>query len=296
MEMEYTDRHSRRSKVYIAVGVIASLLVAAVVFVALRFAGMTQEAAPEVREVVVAAAEIPARKTIEETDLQIRTLPADPTNASAFTSTEEVVGRIASVPISLGQIVGPNLLASSVAGQEFSILEPGVTFDPDGPDWRAVSLTVPDDRAVGGVLQPGQQVDLIVTLNVNPLVGQDPEAAAQIEFVAGPSTKVTLQTVTILSRTGGLYIIRTDLATAEKIAELQAVGGQFSFALRLPEDDRAAETEGSTVDMLLKEFDFPVPRAAPLGVEIPPQEPPEPEDSEDGTEGDQADEGDGETP
>lgn len=270
MEMEYSDHSSRRSKLYIAVGVVAALLVAATVFVALRFGGATDGAAPEMRDIVVAAAEIPARKTLEQGDLQIRSVPADPTNASAFTAIDDVVGRIASVPIPLGQVISPNLLASTVSGQEFSILEPGTKFDPEGPDWRAVSLTVPDDRAVGGALQPGQRVDLIVTLTVNPLLGQDPEAAeAQTEFVAGPSTKVTLQTVTLLARNGGLYIVRTDLATAEKIAELQAVGGQFAFALRLEEDDRTADTEGSTVDMLLEEFGFPVPRAADLGVELP---------------------------
>lgn len=265
MEMEYTDRHSRRGKVYIIVGVIVALVVGAVVFIALRFSGVTQEPAVEMREVVVAVAEIPARATIEEADLQLRTLPADPTNASAFTSMDQAVGRITSVPVSLGQILSPNLLASSVSGQEYSILEPGTEFDPEGPDIRAVSLTVPDDRAVAGTLLAGQQADLIVTLTINPLIGQDSETAdAQTEFVAGPSTKVTLQTVTILSRIGSLYIVRTDLATAEKIAELQAVGGQFTFVLRPQEDDRTADTEGSTVDMLLEEFDFPVPRPAEL--------------------------------
>lgn len=298
MEMEYTDRHSRRSKVYIIVGVIVALVVGAVVFVALRFSGLTQEPAVEMREVVVAALEIPARKTIEEGDLQLRSLPADPTNAGAFTSTEEVIGRIASVPVSVGQILSPNLLASPVSGQEYSILEPGQEFDPDGPHVRAVSVTVPDDRAVGGTLQPGQRVDLIVTLQINPLAGVDTETV-ETDVVAGPTTKVTLQTVTILARNGGLYIIRTDIETAEKIAQLQAANGQFAFALRAEPDDRSAETEGSTLDRLIEEFDFPVPRAGEFGVEAPPA-PPEadPDDSGEGDTGDgDAGEGDpGEEP
>lgn len=274
--MEYSDRHSRRSKIYIIVGVIAALMVGAIVFVALRFSGITSEPPVETREVVVAAAEIPARKTIEEGDLQLRTLPADPTNASAFVTIEEVVGRIASVPISNGQILSPNLLASTVTGQEYSILEPGEEFDPEGPDLRAVSLTVADDRAVAGTLQPGQRVDLIVTLQVAPPPVQE---GAVTDFVAGPSTKVTLQTLTILARTGSLYILRTDLATAEKIAELQAAGAQFAFALRAEPDDRTAETEGSTLDMLIDEFEFPVPRAGDLGVTTPAPDDGQPADS-----------------
>ena len=290
MEMEYSDRHSRRSKVYIIVGVIVALMVGAVVFVALRFSGITQDAPVEMREVVVAAVEIPARKTIEEADLQLRPLPADPTNASAFTTLEEVVGRIASVPISNGQILSPNLLASTVSGQEYSLLEPGEEFDPEGPDVRAVSITVADDRAVAGTLQPGQRVDLIVTLQVAPPPGEE---GATAEFVAGPSTKVTLQTLQILARTGGLYILRTDLATAEKIAELQAAGAQFAFALRAEPDDRTADTEGSTLDMLLDEFEFPFPRAGDLGVTTPAPDSSEPTDPADDGSDEDADGGTG---
>ena len=68
----------------------------------------------------------------------------------------------------------------------------------------------------------------------------------------------------ILVRNGALYILRTDLATAEKITELQAAGAQFTLVLRASEDDRSAETEGSTLDRLLEEFEFPVPEEADL--------------------------------
>jgi len=80
------------------------------------------------------------------------------------------------------------------------------------------------------------------------------------EVIPGPSTKVTLQMLSILSRNGSIYILRADLATAEKIAELVAAGGQFTLVLRVEEDDRTATTEGSTIDTLLDEFGFPVPR------------------------------------
>ncbi len=113
----------------------------------------------------------------------------------------------------------------------------------------------------GARCSPGQIVDLIVTMAVNPEVGQTPEEAEATtqQFLPGPSTKVTLQRMTILARTGAVYILRTDLATAEKVTELTAAGGQFSMALRLDEDDRTAETEGSTIDRLIDEFGFPIP-------------------------------------
>ena len=269
MELEYSDKNSRRSKVYIAVGIVVALLVAATVFIALQASGLTNEPTVETRQVVVAAIEIPGRKEITEADLVMRAVPIDPVNETAFVSLGEVLGRVAAVPISVGQLITPNLLASSEVGATFSILEPGQEFDPSMPDLRAVSITVADDRAVAGTLQPGQLVDLIATLTVTPLPGQtDGEPTSEEpqpnQPVAGPSTKTTLQQIDILSRVGTLYILRTDLATAEKITELTAAGAQFTFVLRADADDRTAETEGSTLDRLLEEFGFPAPEAADL--------------------------------
>lgn len=271
MELEYSDRNSRRSKVYIAVGVVAALLVAATVFVALQASGLTTDEAVEMRSVVVATRDIPARKAIEEGDVAVRTVVADATNESAFSSLEQVLGRVVGVQVTTGQLVTMNVLASTTEGQAFSILDAGTEFDPDGPDWRAVSLTVTDANAVGGTLVPGQMVDLIVTMPLNPEVGQTEEGAEEqaATVIPGPSTKVTLQSVTLLARTGPVYIVRADLETAEKIAELVAVGGTFTMALRPVEDDRTADTDGSTVDQLVEEFGFPVPR--PFVVPAPTQ-------------------------
>ena len=270
MELEYSDKNSRRSKIYIAVGIIVALLVAATVYIALQAGGLTDQAEVETRQVVVAAAEIPGRKEIAESDLAMRSVPLDPVNATAFVTIDEVLGRVAAVPIGAGQLVTPNLLASSEAGATFSILEPGQEFDPSMPDLRAVSITVADDRAVAGTLQPGQLVDLIATLTVTPIDGEtgaEPPAEGEPQPnqpVAGPSTKTTLQQIDILSRNGTLYILRTDLGTAEKITELTAAGAQFTFVLRADADDRTAETEGSTLDRLLEEYGFPAPEAAEL--------------------------------
>ena len=272
MELEYSDRNSRRSKIYIAVGIIVALLVAATVYIALQASGLTNTAEVEMRQVVVAAADIPGRKTIAESDVVLREVEVDPVNATAFTGLDQVLGRVVTVPVSAGQLLSPNLLASTDAGATFSILRPGEEFEASMPDLRAVSMTVPDDRAVGGTLQPGQPVDLIATLTVSPLEedGQAPTPTEEptedgaAPRLAGPSTKTTLQRLDILARNGSLYILRTDLATAEKITELQAAGAQFTFVLRADEDERTAETEGSTLDRLLEEFEFPAPEAAEL--------------------------------
>jgi Flp pilus assembly protein CpaB len=261
VELEYSDHNSKRSKVYIAVGLIMALMVAGIVFVALQAAGLTSDKDVAMREVVVASRDIASRKPIEERDLVMKTVVADTTNQTAFTRIDQVLGRVSGVNIPTGQMVTQNMLAASIKGQSYSILEPGQEFDPAGPDLRAVSISVPDDKAVAGTLVPGQLVDLIVTMAINPEIGQTAERASktQDKFIPGPSTKVTLQSLTILARNGSLYILRTDLTTAEKITELTAAGGQFTFVLRPDVDDRTAETDGSTIDTLIDEYGFPVP-------------------------------------
>jgi Flp pilus assembly protein CpaB len=266
VELEYSDKNRRRSKLYIVVGVIVALVVGGVVFVALQASNLTGASEVATRNVVVAAREIASRKTIEEGDLVMRSVPADDTNTTAFTRIDEVVGRVTGVSVATGQLMTRNLLASSTEGQTYSILEPGQEWDDSLPDLRAVSVSVPDDRAVGGTLVAGQRVDLIATMTVNPVVGEaGAEEAAANNLISGPSTKTTLQSLPILSRNGALYIMRTDLATAEQIAELVSAGAQFTLVLRADEDDRTADTEGSTVDRLLEEFGFPAPELAELG-------------------------------
>ena len=263
MELEYSDKNSRRSKVYIAVGIIVALLVAATVYIALQASGLTEQVEVETRTVVVAVNEVPTRQPITEADVTTRTVAADPTNASAFTSVDDVVGRLSGVPIEPGQLLSANMLASTTEGQTYSILQPGEEFDPEGPDLRAVSVSVAEANAVAGTLVAGQRVDLVVTMPITPPAEETPEdaeGAAPAQLLAGPSTKVTLQSMTILARNGDQYILRSDLETAEKIVELTAAGGVFTMVLRADQDDRTAETEGSTIDQLIEEYEFPVPR------------------------------------
>ncbi len=267
MELEYSDRNSKRSKVYIAVGLVIAVVVGATVFLALQASGLTRSEEAATRQVVVAVRDVPSRKPIEEGDVAMRDVVLDATNESAYTRIDEVLGRVSGVSILTGQFITSNMLASSTQGQAYSILEPGEEYDASGPDLRAVSISVPDDRAVAGTLMPGQLVDLIVTMAINPEIGQTAEQAEQTQatFIPGPSTKATLQSLTILARNGALYILRSDLATAEKITELQAAGGQFTLVLRPDVDDRTARTQGSTIDRLIDEYGFPVPLPPDFG-------------------------------
>ena len=261
-ELEFRD-HGRRGRWIIIAGVVLALVAGGGGFFLLSQA--QQEAATQglpMISVVVAAREIPARKPIETGDVALREVPQDVTNAAAFTTAEEVVGRISGVTIPTGQLVTKNLLASVAAGGQFSVLGPDATIAPDSPYLRAVSLNVPDDRAVGGLIEPGQTVDVFVTVTVN--VPQ--ELAEKGRLYTDKSTKLTYQDVPILAKSGTFYIVRVSETMAEEISHLQASGtATFSLALRPPEDTRTVDATGlgETTNRIIDEYDLPIPETYP---------------------------------
>src|SRR5262245_18570154 len=166
-----------RSRKLIVAGVILAVCAAVGSFVYLTRAQQAAVGAGVPRiSVVVAAKTIAARQPVEAGDLVIRDVPADCTNAQGtFTSPDQVVGRTAGVTILQGQLVTSNLFTISAGTAAVAILEPGESLTPDSPNWRAVSIAVPDDRAVGGVLDAGEHVDIFVTTTIlvpQPVINQ----------------------------------------------------------------------------------------------------------------------------
>jgi Flp pilus assembly protein CpaB len=215
--------------------------------------------------VVVAVRAIPARQAIVAEDVTLREVPLDDTNAAGVaTDVQQVIGRIPAVTILQGQLVTTNMLASSSEGGQFSILGPDESVGPDSEAWRAVSLTVSDDLAVGGLLESGQTVDVFVTAIVSV-----PESLAESgRYMTERSTKITYQNVLILAREGPFYIIRATLPVAEEISHLMAVGSAtFSMALRPDTDLRPvdASTLGETTNRIIEKYGLPIPEPYPAG-------------------------------
>jgi Flp pilus assembly protein CpaB len=266
-ELEFKD-HGRRGKWIVVFGVILALVAGGGAFFLLSQA--QQQAAttgvPTIK-VVVAAREIPSRKPIEVGDVALRDVPQDVTNAAAYTATADVVGRISAVTIPTGQLVTKNLLASTAAGGEFSILGPDATVAPDSPILRAISLNVPDDRAVGGLVAAGASVDVFATVTVNVLqAGSGQGGLNPNGYYTDKSTKLTYQDVPVLAKSGTFYIVRVDEKTAEEISHLQASGtATFSMALRPPQDTRTVDTTklGETTNKIIEFYGLPIPVAYP---------------------------------
>ena len=274
MDPEFRDDR-RRGKVIIVVGLILAIVAGGGAFYFVNQA--TQNAGQadlQKVSVVVAVRAIPARQAIVAEDVEVRQVPLDPTNANGVvTDPTQVVGRLPAVSILQGQPVTLNMLASSQAGDEFSILGADESVGPDSAEWRAVSITVSDDLAVGGVLKAGQTVDIFATAIVNV----PPDIAANGRYTTDRSTKIVYQNVLILAKKGAFYIVKAVLPMAEELAHLQAIGTvTLSMALRPDIDQRPVDATalGETTNRLIQKYGLPIPENYPLGHQPLPSQPP----------------------
>ena len=273
MEMEYRDS-SRRGKLIIALGVVLALIVGVTSYFLLNNASKAPTTG-NVKQVtvVVAAKDIAARTPVLADDVTVRQVPLDAgSQVGVFTKPADVVGKVLAVPVLTGQPLYKTMIASASSGSGFSILGPTETVSPDSENWRAVSITIPDDRAVGGLLQVGQTVDVIMTAMVNV-----PDAFASAGYLSDNSTKVTYQNVVVLAKVGTQYVIRCSLSVAEEINHMLATGGaQFSAALRPDQDVRFVDVTnlGATTNRILQKYGLPLPAVWPAASgPIPPQPP-----------------------
>lgn len=272
MEMEFKD-NSRRRTLVLVVGVLLALGAGAAAFMLSNQTSDEPDFQFATRDVVVAAQPINARQTIETAMVSVRPVPLDDSNATALTDTDLVVGRVAAIPITQFQPITATMLATSTGVGQIDILDPNETVAPDSPILRAVSLTVPPDRAVGGLVGDGQRVDLIATFPIavsfplDPETGQslatDPETGDLLPYVAGSSTKLMWLDVKVISHPidTDQYILRMDLQTAEEVAHAQNQGAQFTMVLRPAVDTRDIDRSdyGETTDTLLTRYNFRVP-------------------------------------
>jgi hypothetical protein len=162
-------------------------------------------------------------------------------------------------------MVTANMLASTATTDGgFSLLGPTETVAPESEAWRAVSLTVPPDRAAAGVIAADMTVDVVATITVNVPQGLLDDG----RYYTDKSTKVTYQNALVLTKSDTTYVLKVPLAIAEEMAHLQATGStQFTLLLRPEQDLRYADASklGATTTMLIERYGIPIPQVFPAG-------------------------------
>lgn len=290
MEMEYKDP-GRRGRWIILLGVVLAVGAAAAAFYLINTA--QQEAGKgsvKMTTAVVAAKPLAAKTTLTADDLVVRNdIPLDSTTSipnMVATTKDQLVGRILGVDVAQGQLMTLNLLASTSVGGQFPILGPGETVAPNSDAWRAISITVPDDHAVGGMLAAGMTVDVVLTEVLKapvtpapsappasglPVITPAPAASSAVIYTDGVSTKVTYQKMQILARQGTFYVLKATLPVAEEITQASIDGGSFTLLLRPDQDARILDVSGlgATTSRILQRYGLLIPQAWPVGGRIP---------------------------
>ncbi len=254
------DGSRRRARLILIVGVALALVAGVGTFVYASGAKSDQPVAVPTVAVLVAAREIPAKTTLTSADVKLQEFNLDAKPAAAMTKADDALGKITVQSISVGEPILPSKF-SDPKNPSFVVI-PASFIGPDGapvpnsPNFRAMSITVPDQNAVGGTILAGDIVDMVFTLQFDPQTKlRNPTPQQAVDF----SAKIILERLPILARLASVYTIRVDALTAERIAYLQSSGGQIAFLLRAPKDERASGSTGATFGDIYTNFRIKIP-------------------------------------
>lgn len=195
----------------------------------------------QVIEVIIAKEDIWQGQTIVPEDLGLRSLPLDYVPDSVLRTAEQAVGRVPRERILAQEFIREERLADPEAGIGLNAIIPR--------GMRALSINMSDGSAVSGFLNPGNYVDVLVTIE-----GDDAREA---------ETRTLLQAVTVLAvnnrlgntaesleraRPSVTLAVTPDLA--EKLTHAVAQGA-VTLTLRNDIDVTHVETHGALVSNLL---------------------------------------------
>jgi len=229
----YRQSRSRLlSRVLLGLGVLVAIVAAAGTY----FYGVAARTAPPTDvamvDVVVATRSIEPRSALGAGDLKLIQLPRDAAPANALHDVNNATGMITTVGLSANEPVLPTKIAQTGSEGHIAVLPPGATV-ANSLGFRAMSLNIPDANAAGGAIAAGDHVDILYTLAIT-----DPRQ----DFIG----RIVIQDVPVLAKTITVYTLRVDVTTAERIAALQASGGNLALLLRAPGDARPAGTAGAS--------------------------------------------------
>jgi pilus assembly protein CpaB len=215
---------------------------------------------PDMVEVVVARQELKRGEVASAQTMAVRSIPLEYAPGGAVTPArfDEVAGARLQVPMKPGE---PLLQSALVAAESAAIstrLQPGV---------RAMTIAVDEVNSLSGMLQPGDRIDLLLTVRPLPVQGQ-----LQPEF-----TRTVIQDVPVLatgrqrapqaedtptSRSYTAITVEVDPERAQKLVVAQR-SGKLTAVLRHPNDREAVVDKRLDVNTLLG---LPPPSPAPAPV------------------------------
>jgi pilus assembly protein CpaB len=194
--------------------------------------------------VVVAARVLPAGQVLKAKDVAVISWPRNALPAGRFTRAKQVVGRVLRGPMVKGEpILAAKLAPKGAAGGLSAVVPPG---------FRAMTVKVNEVIGVGGFVQPGDRVDVLVTLSGG-------------RFNRDPISTTVLQDINVLTvgekiqrdgkmrgRTHKVKVVTLQLEPeqAERLA-LASNEGRVVLALRNQSDREPNKAGGVTLSGLV---------------------------------------------
>ncbi len=254
----------RGGRILIVLGLLLGLITAAVTFITLS-QGTTPQETIATRDVVVATQNIGQRAEITLDMVSTASFPINAIPAGAFEFPQAVVGKLTLMPIYPGQIILPPMIADKPA----PIITPTGSIAsfmiPEGK--VAMAFEISNINGVAGAIQPGDTVDILVTLQASALPPATPRPGTATTGTEGlPVTQLTLQDVLVLhvgswgiqdrnAPPGGILTFvldRQDAATLKGFKEQ----GQIDLVLRRVGDRKIYEIEPVSLQYLNRRFKF----------------------------------------
>jgi pilus assembly protein CpaB len=186
-----TGRANRR---FLLLALLAGLVSAILVYAALSRATEDNGGAATITvPAVVAARDIPARTEITAGMVEVKQVPVDDRSDLAFSDPTQVVGQVTRFPIAAGEhILSTKVVALTGAAAEDESLSFVVP-----PGMRGVAITVNQVIGSGGLVLPGDYVDVIAVFDVEFQTGGQDATSRETKEKFFAST--VLQNVEVLA-------------------------------------------------------------------------------------------------
>ena len=222
--------------------------------------------------VIVAAVDIPFRRSISESDLVMKNVPNDSVPQGAALTVDQVVGKMSTVdlfanePVLTQQLVTPDVVTQQVA---LSV--------PDGK----VVVTVPTQSQLisNRLIRPGDHIDLMATFELEVTrkgsTSPIPESISllqdlEIHAIILPATSIEEGPEGMIKEEGGVFrtpdaegqsiLLAVDPQDGLAIRHILDVNGSIDVALRPKDDVSVVTTEAVDQFYLADRFDIDMDR------------------------------------
>ena len=204
--------------------------------------------------VIVASRDLYQGVSINEEDLYMVAIPPKHLPSNSYTTPDHVIGRTPRERILANEFVRGDRLADPESGEGLNGLIPR--------GMRAMSIELANGRALSGFLQPGNNVDLLVTITPDEGDGEVvTETILQTLYVLGVNSRAQGDSVEDVSERGKQKPSVTLLVTmeqAEQIAYAHTLG-EITLTMRNDLDREAIDTEGSSMADLRRRMEVKKP-------------------------------------